>query len=149
MATILGNSHWTGEGRGLNEAPQVFKTKRRTFVTYSCGASWKPTYKLGRLELTGSDPLNPNAWVKNNRPVFTSTEETYGVGHSCFVPSLDGVELWHVFHAKRDRNDGWRRSIFIQPMDIDPNGFPRFQRPVSPGEPLQLPSGEKPLPEVN
>jgi len=130
-----------GKGRGLHEAPQVLKTDRRTFVTYSCGASWKPTYKLGRLELTGRDPLNPKSWVKHDRPVFTSSDRTFGVGHSCFVPSPDGSQLWHVFHAKRDRNDGWRRGVFVQPMKIGADGFPKFFRPVAPGEPLKRPAG--------
>lgn len=137
-----------GNGRGLNEAPQVLKTDRRVFVTFSCGASWKPTYKLGLLELTDSNPLDPKAWVKHDRPVFTSTEQTFGVGHSCFAPSPDGSQLWHVFHAKRDRNDGWRRSIFVQPMDIGENGFPRFFRPVAPNVPLNRPSGEKLFPKA-
>jgi len=137
-----------GKGRGLNEAPQVLKAERRTFVTYSCGASWKPTYKLARLELTGRDPLDPMAWVKHHRPVFTSTDRTFGVGHSCFVASPDETQLWHVYHAKRDRKDGWRRGIFIQPMEIGRNRFPVFFRPVSRGVPLERPSGEAPLPEV-
>lgn len=138
-----------GKGRGLNEAPQVITTDRRTFVTYSCGASWKSTYKLGRLELTGRDPLDPNAWIKHSRPVFTSTEQTFGVGHSCFVPSPDRSEWWHVYHAKRDRDDGWRRGVHLQPMDFGPKGFPRLFRPVNPGEPLSAPSGEKAPPPIS
>lgn len=137
-----------GQGRGLNEAPQVLQTDRRTFVLYSCGASWLPTYKLGRLELTGSNPLDPHAWVKHDRPVFTSTEATFGVGHSCFVPSPDGLQLWHVYHAKRDRQPGWRRSVFVQPMEIGPQGFPRFFRPIGPGVPLDRPAGEPPFAPV-
>jgi hypothetical protein len=94
------------------------------------------------LELTGRNPLDPNAWLKHDRPVFTSTETTFGVGHSCFVPSSDGSQWWHVYHAKREREPGWRRSIFVQPMDIGPQGFPRFFRPVAPGVPLDRPAGE-------
>jgi arylsulfatase A-like enzyme/GH43 family beta-xylosidase len=138
-----------GRGRGLNEAPQVLKTDRRTFVLYSCGASWLPTYKLGRLELTGRNPLDPDAWLKHDRPVFTSTETTFGVGHSCFVPSPDGSQWWHVYHAKRDREPGWRRWIFVQPMDIGPQGFPRFFRPVAPGVPLDRPAGEPPFDQAD
>lgn len=130
-------------GRGLNEAPQVLKTTDRTFVVYSCGASWLPTYKLGGLELRGSDPLDPAAWHKFDRPLFESTEETYGVGHSCFVPSPDGSEWWHIFHAKRDRRPGWRRAVFVQPMRIDAEGMPQFGRPIAAGVPLERPSGEK------
>ncbi|MFG0332971.1 MAG: family 43 glycosylhydrolase, partial [Maioricimonas sp. JB049] len=131
------------EHRGLNEAPQVLKRGDRTFLVYSCGASWLPTYKLGLLELTGDDPLDPSAWTKHAEPVFAGTEETYGVGHSCFVPSPDESEWWHVFHAKRDRQPGWRRAIFVQPMQFARDGFPQFGEPVRAGEPLRRPAGEE------
>lgn len=131
-----------GRGRGLNEAPQVLITDRHTFVLYSCGASWLPTYKVGRLHLNGNNPLDPGSWTKHDKPVFESTETTFGVGHSCFVSSPDASELWHVFHAKRDREPGWRRAVFVQPMEIGQRGFPRFSQPVQPGLPLHRPAGE-------
>jgi GH43 family beta-xylosidase len=132
------------EHRGLHEAPQVFQMGDRSFVVYSCGASWLPTYKLGLLELVGEDPLNPKSWKKREQPVFQSTDSTYGVGHSCWVPSLDGQQWWHVFHAKRDAHPGWRRAIFVQPLSIDSTGGPVLGTPVSPGTPLKRPSGDTP-----
>ncbi|WP_237607511.1 family 43 glycosylhydrolase [Roseimaritima sediminicola] len=128
--------------RGLNEAPQVFQTEQQTSVVYSCGASWLPTYKLGLLELVGEDPLQPASWKKRPEPVFRGTEATYGVGHSCFVKSLDGSQWWHVFHAKRDRRPGWRRAVHVQPMHVDEKGFPVFGEPVPPGTVLSDPSGD-------
>ena len=132
-----------GKGRGLNEAPQVLVSGERTFVTYSCGASWLPSYKLGLLELTGADPLDPASWTKHGEPVFQGTEHTYGVGHSCFVRAPDDRQWWHVFHAKRDRNPGWRRAIFVQPMTFRSDGFPEFSSPTPPGSPLTRPGGER------
>ena len=129
--------------RGLHEAPQVFRARQRLSIVYSCGASWLPTYKLGLLELIGDDPLKPESWKKRSQPVFSSSESTYGVGHSCFVQSLDGTQWWHVFHAKRDREPGWRRSIYAQPMKVGRRGFPLFDVPVDPGTIMTLPSGSK------
>lgn len=131
------------ETRGLHEGPQVLKHSNRTFVTYSTAASWLPTYKLGLLELTGNDPLNPEAWKKYDRPVFQSSTETWGVGHSCFVRSPDESEWWHVYHAKRDRRPGWRRGIFVQPFHFNEDGLPEFGDPVAPGEVVDRPSGER------
>jgi len=131
------------KGRGLNEAPQVLKNGDRTFVTYSCGASWLPSYKLGLLELTGPDPLDPASWTKSKKPVFQSTKETFGVGHSCFVQSPDGSEWWHVFHAKRNREPGWQRNIFIQPFKWSRDGRPLFGKPLPPNTPQPRPTGEK------
>lgn len=130
--------------RGLHEAPQVFQTEQQTVVVYSCGASWLPTYKLGLLELVGDDPLSPASWRKRPAPVFSSTSTTFGVGHSCFVKSRHGKEWWHVFHAKRDREPGWRRAVFVQPMQVDEQGFPSFGHPVEPGEIQTRPSGDLP-----
>ena len=130
-----------GRGRGLHEGPQVLRNDGRTFLIYSTGASWLPTYKLGLFELTGADPLVPASWKKHPEPVFQSSAQTYGVGHSCFVPSPDDSEMWHVFHAKQDRSPGWRRGIFAQPMGFLPNGLPDFGSPIAAGAPLALPAG--------
>ncbi|MCA8997555.1 MAG: family 43 glycosylhydrolase, partial [Planctomycetaceae bacterium] len=131
------------QARGLNEGPEVFQTEKATSIVYSCGGSWLPTYKLGLLELNGNNPLDPGAWKKRDRPLFEGTNETYGAGHSCFVKSPDGKQWWHIFHAKRDRNPGWRRAIFVQPMDVGRRGYPVFGTPIKAGTPLDVPSGQR------
>jgi GH43 family beta-xylosidase len=130
--------------RGLNEAPQVLKHGDRTFLVYSCGASWLPTYRLGMLELTGTNPLDPASWKKFDQPVFDGTESTFGVGHSCFVRSPDRSQWWHIYHAKRSRDPGWQRLIFAQPFDFRSDGIPDFGKPIQQGTPQRLPSGESP-----
>lgn len=128
------------DSRGLNEGPQILQNGDRTFVIYSCAASWLPTYKLGLLELIGDDPMKPESWKKHPEPIFQSSEETYGVGHGCFVKSPDGSEWWHVYHAKNERKDGWNRSIFAQPFTFDASGFPQFGKPVNRGIEIQKPA---------
>jgi GH43 family beta-xylosidase len=127
--------------RGLHEAPQVVPSPSRTLITYSTAASWLPTYKLGVLELVGDDPLDPANWKKHPQPLFVSTDKTYGVGHSGFVASLDGQEWWHVFHAKRDRDGGWRRALFVQPFTFDEEGWPQLGEPLASGVALAEPKG--------
>lgn len=129
--------------RGLNEGPQILKNGGRTFITYSCGASWSATYKLGLLELTGKDPLDPASWKKSGEPVFQSGNSVIGVGHSTFVPSPDGKETWHVYHAKVDDRSGWRRAISVQPITFKSDGYPVLGTPVKPGTSLPVPSGQK------
>jgi GH43 family beta-xylosidase len=126
-------------GRGLNEGPQVLDTGERTFVIYSCGASWLPTYKLGRLELVGDDPLKPESWIKSKEPAFTGNRQIHGVGHSCFVKSDDGEQWWHVFHSKLSPEPGWHRGIFVQPMTIDRTGAPEFGEPLPAGKKMLVP----------
>lgn len=129
-------------GRGLNEGPQVLMHHGRTFVFYSCGASWLPSYQLGMLELVGQDPMKPQSWKKFSKPAFASTAETYGVGHSCFVPSPDGQQWWHVFHAKQNREAGWARDVMMQPFTFDKTGLPELGKPIKRGVPQPVPSGQ-------
>ncbi|MGV3485153.1 MAG: family 43 glycosylhydrolase [Planctomycetaceae bacterium] len=124
--------------RGLNEGPTILENGGRTFVVYSASASWLPSYKLGMLELIGDNPLDPASWKKWPEPVFQSTADTFGVGHGCFTTSPDG-KWWHIYHAKDERKEGWKRSIFVQPMHWTAQGIPDLGRPVSAGVPLQFP----------
>ncbi len=131
----------TPRSKALAEAPQVLQRDGRTFLVYSCGGSWLPTYKLGMLELVGTDPLHPASWRKLPDPVFRSNEETYGVGHAGFTTSPNGRESWLVFHAKQDRDPGWRRAVYVQPMRWTTDGSPSFGQPVPAGAPVPLPAG--------
>ncbi len=75
-------------------------------------------------------------------PAFESSQTTFGVGHSCFVRSRGDDQWWHVFHAKRDRRPGWRRTIFLQPMKVGKRGYPIFGKPLDAGAVQDRPSGE-------
>ncbi|OAM87954.1 family 43 glycosylhydrolase [Termitidicoccus mucosus] len=130
----------TDDGLGLNEGPQILQHGGRTFLIYSASGSWQPSYKLGLLELVGDDPLNPGAWRKHPKPVFSPTDKTFGVGHGSFTTSPDGTQFWHVYHAKRERANGWARAIFAQPFTWTADGFPDFGAPVAPGRPVAMPS---------
>lgn len=128
--------------RGLNEGPEIFQAKGKTSLLYSCGASWLPTYKLGRLELVKDDPLADGAWQKMPEPAFQSTESVYGVGHSCFAQSLDGKQWWHIFHAKVGPEPGWNRALHLQPMNVADDGTPLLGSPLDRTTPIQRPSGQ-------
>lgn len=136
-----------GASRGLAEGPEVFSHGGRTFLTYSCGASWLPSYKVGMLELIGDDPLSPDSWRKADRPLLESAGATFGVGHGCFVASTDGSQTWYVYHAKLSRTPGWERVIFAQPVAFDGNGAPSLGPAIQPAEAHTRPQGER-LPEL-
>lgn len=127
--------------RGLHEGPEVLKHRGKTFLTYSTGASWLPTYKLGLLEYLGGDPLDPASWKKHREPVFQSHGDTFGVGHSSFVRSPDGQEWWHVYHAKKSREPGWQRVVYLQAFHFNEAGIPQFGQPVQAGSKASKPSG--------
>jgi GH43 family beta-xylosidase len=133
-------------GRGLHEAPQILQRGDRVFIVYSASGSWQPSYKLGLLELAhGGDPMKPGAWVKHPEPVFAPTDVTLGTAHATFVRSPDGSQDWMLYHAKVDREPGWRRAVHAKPFTWGEDGRPIFGTPPAAGTPLPLPSGEPPI----
>jgi hypothetical protein len=130
----------------INEAPQPLVHGGRTFLVYSCGSALLPSYKLGLLELVGPHPLDPTSWRKKPEPVFTSTETTFGVGHSSFVRSPDGSEWWHVYHAKIVPQRNFKRVLHVQPMSWSAAGEPVLGEPVAAGVPVPEPAGTPHVP---
>jgi hypothetical protein len=109
-------------------------------VTYACAASWLPTYKVGLMQLTGDDPLDPDAWLAHEQPAFESSTSTYGVGHGSFVSDADD-RWWHVYHSKIYPVDGWQRTLHLQPITTSASGTPLFGTAVPRGEVLPVPAG--------
>jgi GH43 family beta-xylosidase len=130
------------DGLDLQEGPQFLTRGPRVFVVYSTRESWLPAYRLGQLELRGSDPMSAASWVKTG-PVFQGTNGVYGVGHNSFTVSPDGTQSWIVYHAKLTQTPGWDdRVIRMQPFTWTADGAPSFGAPVASGTPLRAPSGE-------
>lgn len=127
----------------LNEGPQVLKHGKDVFIVYSCGQSWLNTYKLSYLRLRDwdADPLNPESWIKSDKPVFEGTDNVFGVGHASFTTSPDGKEHYIYYHTKKESTPGWKRDVRLQRFTFDSSGIPVFGRPVEAGERMPLPSG--------
>jgi GH43 family beta-xylosidase len=132
---------WEKHGHPINEGPETLWHGKRLFIIYSASGFWTDHYCLGELTWTGGDVLDPNSWVKNPTPVFSSTATVSGPGHCSFVPSPDGTEDWIIYHAHVS-SDSDTRDVRIQRFTWNPDGSPDFGRPVSPGIPLRRPSGE-------
>lgn len=126
---------------GINEGPQVVQRDGRTLVLFSCGSALLPSYKMGLLELVGSDPLDPSHWRKHPTPILASTQTTFGVGHGTLVDSPDGRETWLVYHRKIETTRNFKRVLQAQPVTWSADGFPQIGDPVEAGVGLRLPSG--------
>lgn len=135
---------WEISGRKVTEGAEVLQHQGRTFVTYSASFCDTPDYKLGLLELTGDDPMNPAHWQKSPQPVFSRTEQVFGPGHNGFFKSPDGKEHWLVYHGNDKATDGCSasRSLRAQKFSFDQNGQPVFGKPLAPGVKVAAPSGE-------
>ncbi|MDC0767966.1 family 43 glycosylhydrolase [Streptomyces sp. HD] len=137
---------WERSGSPVNEGPEPLYRGGRTFLTYSASFCGTSDYKLGQLELTGSDPLNPASWTKKQTPVFQRNDagSVYGPGHNGFFSSPDGTENWIVYHANSASNGGCGngRTTRAQEFSWNADGTPDFGTPVKLGTTLPGPSGE-------
>lgn len=137
---------WETSGGAVNEGPEPLYHDGRTFLTFSASFCGTADYKLGQLELTGSDPLNPASWTKKQTPVFQRNDAAgvYGPGHNGFFTSPDGTENWIVYHANNSANGGCGngRTTRAQKFTWNADGTPDFGTPVALGTTLAGPSGE-------
>ncbi|MDR0476019.1 MAG: glycoside hydrolase family 43 protein, partial [Treponema sp.] len=54
----------------INEGPAAIEHNGLMHIMYSANVSWVDEYCVGLLTLTGSDPLDANAWTKKDGPVL-------------------------------------------------------------------------------
>ena len=137
---------WETKAALVNEGPEPLHHDGRTFLTYSTADCQTPDYKLGQLELTGSNPLSASSWTKRATPVFQRNDAAgvYGPGHNGFFSSPDGTESWIVYHANSSATGGCGngRTTRAQKFGWNADGTPDFGTPVAAGTALAGPSGE-------
>jgi GH43 family beta-xylosidase len=127
------------------EAPQALVHDGRVFLAYSAGHSGTPDYRVGLLELVGTDPLAPRSWRKVRRPILEPDPRAgvWTTGHCSFTTSPDGTEDWLVYHAKDRAEPGFGgRTARAQPMSWSADGYPVVGSPVPLGVGIPSPSGE-------
>lgn len=137
---------WETSGAAVNEGPEPLYHDGRTFLTFSASYCQTADYKLGLLELTGTDPLNPASWTKSASPVFQRSDANgvYGPGHNGLFSSPDGTENWIVYHANSSASGGCgnARTTRAQKFTWNAGGTPNLGTPVATGTTLAGPSGE-------
>ncbi|MDX3531436.1 family 43 glycosylhydrolase [Streptomyces sp. ID05-39B] len=137
---------WETSGGAVNEGPEPLYHDGRTFLTFSASHCQTADYKLGQLELTGSDPLLASSWTKKQTPVFQRNDAAgvFAPGHNGFFTSPDGTENWIVYHANSTANGGCGngRTTRVQKFTWNADGTPNFGTPVALGTTLAGPSGE-------
>ena len=135
---------WEQVGAPLLEAPAALRHGDVLHVAYSASGSWTDDYAIGLLTYMGGDILAAASWVKTARPVFAKAPAAgvFGPGHNSFVLSPDGSEQWIVYHGIDHRGGGWEdRSVRAQRFRWAANGALELGVPVTPGTPVEEPSG--------
>ncbi len=98
----------------INEGPQVLQNSGVWHIVYSASGSWSDHYCLGRLQLTGTDPLQKSSWTKIGKPVFEGTDCVISPGHCSFFKI--GKQDWIVYHTAKYPGAGWDRQVKMQPF---------------------------------
>ncbi|MBQ8907724.1 MAG: family 43 glycosylhydrolase [Clostridia bacterium] len=111
----------------INEGAYFVEKNGRLFIVYSGNGCWMDDYVFGILELTGDDPLAPDAWLKSDRPFMTKGNGCYGPGHATFFFSPDGKELFMCYHCLEKHNPKCTRMpryCHVQRVLFDEEDFP-------------------------
>jgi len=138
---------WEKAGMKVNEGPEVLQKDGKTFIVYSASFCNTPDYKLGVLELTGTDPIKPDSWNKIDKPFFEKANGVFGPGHNGFFKSPDQKEDWLVYHGNSTAEQGCgpTRALRAQKFEWSTASgklLPDFGKPIASGEKVKSPSGE-------
>jgi GH43 family beta-xylosidase len=131
---------------GVNEGPEVLRNGNKMFLVYSASGCWTDFYALGMLTApVDADPMDPAAWKKSSKPVFTQSIENgvYAPGHNSFFKSPDGKQDYILYHANSQPGQGCGRfrSPRAQLFTWNKDGTPNFGSPVKEGVVLSIPTG--------
>lgn len=108
----------------INEGPFPFVHNDKLYIFYSASACWVENYCIALLSLEGDDPLNPDAWVKGDKPILSCNDTVKGAGH-CSLFTDEG-ETYVTFHAweKDEENVTWGTvSVWYGVLRIDGDKF--------------------------
>ncbi|SDE40574.1 Beta-xylosidase, GH43 family [Paenibacillus sp. UNCCL117] len=134
---------WESSPARINEGPQVTVKGDTINLVYSANGSWTDSYCLGLITAKiGDDLMNPDSWVKKDKPIFSSANGVYGPGHHSIVTSPDGTEDWIIYHAARWPGSGWTRKVHTQKFTWNSDNTPNLGEPADPNIPIATPSGE-------
>ncbi len=83
-------------------------------------------YKLGLMELTGDNPMDPSCWVQHEDPILNIG----GAGHASFLETRDGEHVI-FYHKKTQNEDRWSDRVLKQQ---------RFEFDAVTGLPILMPA---------
>lgn len=144
------NESWeiNGTNPQVTEGPQFLLKDDKAFIFYSAGGCWKDGYSIGAIFLdSNQDPMDASLWKRlDENPLFVTnnTGNAFGPGHNSFFKSLDGNEDWILYHANPQPGQGCgnNRSIRMQQISWDADGFPVLGTPEPLNKDLIKPDGE-------
>jgi GH43 family beta-xylosidase len=138
---------WENIGTPTVEGPYFFYNNSWSFMTFSGGSTWLPTYCMGVMGIAwDKDPMKLSDWwfgpldpILENNP----SEGVYTTGHASFTLSPDGTETWMAYHGTDvTENVINNRTARLEKIGWNATGFPVFPKPHGRNTLLPVPSGQ-------
>ncbi|MDZ7637062.1 MAG: glycoside hydrolase family 43 protein [Bryobacterales bacterium] len=129
------NRRWT-------EGSFTFRRGDTYYMMYSANHFAGENYAVGYA--TASSPLGPYRKAANNPVLEKNTSrggDVTGTGHNSVVFSSDGSQMYCVYHG-RTRATGNQRVVFIDRMEIAPDGRLSVHGPNTSSQPLPSLAGK-------
>jgi GH43 family beta-xylosidase len=86
---------WEKQQSGVVEGPYILKRNGLYYLTYSGSHYESKNYAVGYA--ISESPLGDYERYKGN-PILIGNDKISGTGHHCVTTSLDGSEMWIVYH---------------------------------------------------
>lgn len=123
-----------------NEGPTILKENNKYYLMYSSSPYFDKMYSVGYA--VSDSPKGPFEKYENN-PILASEREwdhVSGSGHNSVIKSIDGKEIYTVYHTHMDPEQGGsRRTINIDKLGFNDDGTMYINGPSVTPQPL--PSG--------
>lgn len=104
----------------VNEGPAVLEINEKVYLIYSASGCWCKDYCLGVLELIGVNPLSKSSWKKQDKPIFSSTENIIGPGHPSFTTN-ENKEIYMIFHSFNDKDNLNLENVNVRYLKLNFN----------------------------
>ena len=107
---LVPQDDWEKHQAGVVEGPYVRKREGIYYLTYSGSHYESKNYAVGYA--ISDTPLGSYSRYKGN-PILIGNDKVSGTGHHCITTSLDGSELWIVYHRHNSDTHVHQRKICI------------------------------------
>ncbi len=107
---MVPEEEWEKQQSPIVEGPFILKRKGIYYLTYSGSHYESKNYAVGYA--TSTAPLGSYVRYEGN-PILIGNDKVSGTGHHCITTSLDGEELWIVYHQHCSTTQIHERKICI------------------------------------
>lgn len=107
---LVAKDKWEKHQAGVVEGPYILRRNGLYYLTYSGSHYESKNYAVGYA--ISESPLGDYERYKGN-PILIGNDQVSGTGHHCVTTSLDGSEMWIVYHQHATTTNIHPRKVCI------------------------------------